>query len=64
MSTVPIRLPDEMYDEMVPIARLRGITPGALLADAWERWWRRNGNRIVDEAIADLDAMRPPGAKS
>jgi hypothetical protein len=58
-KTIPIRLPDTMVAEMRPVAAMKGTTPGALLAEAWQRWIQRHGDAVIDQAIAELEAMRP-----
>jgi len=38
MSSHPVRVPDEVYDEVQNASRLLGQTPGELLARAWETY--------------------------
>lgn len=52
--TVPVRVPDEIYGEVRMWSRLKGITPGDMLQEAWAEWLHAH----KDEILAELDAIR------
>jgi hypothetical protein len=58
-DTIPVRLPDEFARSLRVHASMRGITPAQAMQEAWDAWWARHGDRVVDEAVETLEAMRP-----
>jgi hypothetical protein len=58
-ETRVVRLPDETVESLKFVGRLKGLTPGDMMAEAWEWWWDANGDRAIDEAHREIEALRP-----
>lgn len=53
MSTVAIRIPDDIHADVKAVAAMRGKTPGTMLAQAWLEFTERHRGEIS----ADFDAV-------
>ncbi len=49
MSTVAVRIPDDIHGDVKAIAAMRGKTPGAMLAQAWIEFTERHRAEISEE---------------
>ncbi len=53
MSTVAVRISEDIHADVKAVAAMRGKTPGAMLAQAWIDFTERHR----DELSADFDAV-------
>jgi len=53
VSTVAVRIPDDIHADVKAVAALRGKTPGAMLAQAWLEFTDRHRGQIS----ADFEAV-------
>jgi predicted transcriptional regulator len=44
-----VRVSNELHEDVKRLAALRGVTPGALLADAWSEFIARHRNEIAHD---------------
>jgi predicted transcriptional regulator len=53
VSTVAVRIPDDIHADVKTVAAMRGKTPGTMLAQAWLEFTERHR----DEISADFESV-------